>query len=99
MMWRASSRHLARGDAQIGIGETGRIGEGRVLQPDLARPLGQQRAERGLVAGERFGNRDAGVIGGIDDDALDKSDLRRCGWPQTWSSRARAPRPCARRSR
>ena len=64
--------HVARGDAQIGVGETGRIGEGRILQPDLARPLGQELAERGLVAGERLGDRDAGVIGGIDDDALDQ---------------------------
>ncbi len=64
--------HVAHRDAQIGIGEPGRVGEGRVLQPDLARPLGQHFAESGFVAGERFGDRDAGVVGGIDDDALDQ---------------------------
>ena len=65
-------RHLAGGDAQIGIGIAGGVGEGRLFQADLARPFGQHGAELGLVAGERFGDGDAGVVRGIDDDAVDE---------------------------
>ena len=100
-MWRASSRQLARRDAQVRVGIAGGVGEGRIFEPDLARALGQHGAERGLVAGDAFGERDAGIIGGIDDDALDagRRPSPGCGSPQTWSSRATARRLCARRSR
>ena len=67
----ARARQFARRHPQVGIRIAGRVGEGRFLQADLARALGQQRAERVLVAGQRFGDRDAGVVGGVDDDAVD----------------------------
>ena len=72
MMMARQFRHVAHRDAQLRIGEAGGIGEGRMLQADLAGALGQRIAERRLVAGERFGDRDAGVVCGIDDDALDQ---------------------------
>ena len=63
-------RELAHRDAQIRVRVAGGVGESRLFQPDLPRALGQQGGESRLVAGHAFGERDAGVIGGIDDDAV-----------------------------
>ena len=72
MMWRASSA-MSRAVTRI-------LGSDRpvaLVKVEFCRPISRARlvkqlAERGLVAGERFGDRDAGVVGGIDDDALDQ---------------------------
>ncbi len=71
-MWRASCGEIAHGDAQARVGIAGRIGEGRMLQADFAGALGQHLAKGGFVAGQPFGDGDAGIVGGIDDDAVDE---------------------------
>ena len=71
-MWRASCGEIAHGDAQARVGIAGRIGEGRMLQANFAGALGQHLAEGGFVAGQPLGDGDAGIVGGIDDDAVNK---------------------------
>ena len=43
-----------------------------LVKPDLARALGHHHAEDRLVAGQSLGERDAGVVARLDDDAAQK---------------------------
>ena len=61
---------LARGHPLAGIGQPIGIGECRFFQAELARAFGQLVAELALVAGERLGEDDAGVVGRLDDHAV-----------------------------
>ena len=65
-------RHFPHGDVQIGVGIAGCIGEGRFFQTDFAGALGQHGAEFGFIAAERLGYGDAGIVGGVDNDAVDE---------------------------
>ena len=70
MMWRASIAEFARRHLRAGIGQPVGIGEDRLGQADLARALGHLGAEVALVAGDAFGEHDAGVVGRLDDHAV-----------------------------
>ncbi len=61
---------FARRHALFRIRQSGRIGEIRLCQPELARAAVHQPREIFLVAGDAFGERDAAVIGGLNDRAL-----------------------------
>ena len=52
------------------IGQPVRIAECRFGQADLARPRGQFFGEFQFVAGDPFGQHDAGIVGGLNDDAV-----------------------------
>ena len=60
------AHHLA------GIGQARGVGEVRDGHAELAGPLGHLLGEGGLAAGEAFGDHDAGVVAGLDDDPLDE---------------------------
>jgi hypothetical protein len=63
---------LAHRHPKVGIRVAFGIGEGRVLKPDLASALGQHLAKRRFIAGNTVGYGDTGIIGGVDNDALDQ---------------------------
>ena len=69
MMWLASERELARRHLLVGVVVAGRVAEGRFRQADLARPAGHHGGEIVLRAGDALGDRDRGVVAGLDDDA------------------------------
>ena len=61
---------LAGRDLGVRIGQPAGIGEDRFGEADVARALRHLGAEFGLVAGERLGQHDAGVVGRLDDEAV-----------------------------
>ena len=69
MIWRASIASSRVVTLRARIGQPVGIGEHRFGQADLARALGDLGGELGFVAGDAFGQRDAGIVAGLDDGA------------------------------
>ncbi len=63
-------RQLACRHLLVRIGQPVRIGEYGFGKADLARALGQLDAEIGFIAGDPFGQHDAGIVAGLDDHAV-----------------------------
>ena len=63
-------REVADAHQVAGIGPAAGVLEGRMGQAELVRPLGHHLGEALLGAAERFGDHDAGVVAGRDEDAV-----------------------------
>ena len=61
---------FARGDVRAGIGQAVGIGEHRFGEADFARALSHLIGEIGFIAGQPFGQHDAGIVAGLDDHAV-----------------------------
>ena len=66
------TREVVRGHHLVRIGPAGGIGEGRIGEAEFLAATGHGSGEFRFGTVEGFGNRDAGVIAGLDDDALNE---------------------------